>query len=98
MRKLAFILFFVIGCLSYNKQKIINEKEIIIDHWEVMYQAICKTESEFDHLAYNKTTGAAGILQLKPIYVKEVNRILGKNVYTNKDRYDKDKCKEMFEI
>lgn len=59
MRKLAFILFFVIGCLSYNKQKIINEKEIIIDHWEVMYNAICKTESEFDHLAYNKTTGAS---------------------------------------
>lgn len=99
MRKLIFILFFVIGCWSYKHQFYsLKPENSIIDHWEVMYQAICKTESEFDHLAYNKKTGAAGIIQITKIFVDDVNRILGINKYKYNDRYNKDKCREMFNI
>lgn len=62
-----------------------------------MYEAICIIESENDSLAYNSSSNAAGIIQLRPIYVKDVNRIQGTK-YTLKDRYNPSKCREMFEI
>lgn len=65
--------------------------------WEIMYKAICAVESENDSMAYNRHSGAAGIIQLLPIYVKDVNRIQGTK-YTLRDRYNPTKCKEMFEI
>lgn len=99
MRKLIFVLFFIIGCWSYkHQQSLIKSEDVIIDHWEIMYQAICKTESEFNSLAYNKKTGAAGIIQITKIFVDDVNRILGTNKYKYKDRYNNDKCREMFDI
>lgn len=66
-------------------------------NWEVMYKAICAVESEFDSMAYNHSSGAAGIIQILPIYVKDVNKIHGTK-YTLKDRYDPVKCREMFEL
>lgn len=41
---------------------------------------------------------AVGILQEWPIMVKDVNRILGKDVYTLEDRLDDNKAVEMFWI
>lgn len=69
-----------------------------VDRWELMYKALCTIESELHGKAYNHSTQAAGIIQIRPIYVKEVNRILGWDKYTLKDRFNPQKSKEMFEI
>ncbi len=47
---------------------------------------------------YNKKTGeymAIGCLQIHRIYLDDVNRILGKRVYTEQDRFNREKSKEM---
>ena len=39
-----------------------------------------------------------GVLQIRPIMVKEINRILKEEVYTLEDRFSREKSIEMFEI
>lgn len=39
-----------------------------------------------------------GYLQMSEIIVREANRLVGKDIYTYDDRYDWDKCVEMFSI
>lgn len=62
-----------------------------------LISAIEYVESRGDIKAYNKKEHAAGCLQIRPIMLKEVNRVSGKN-YTLQDRYDRDKSYEMFYI
>jgi len=38
------------------------------------------------------------VLQIRPIMVREVNRLLGENKYTLKDRWNKAKSIEMFNV
>lgn len=80
--------------IQYHKYAIVK---VVKSNWDIMYEAICAVESENDSLAYNSSSNAAGIIQLRPIYVKDVNRIQGTK-YTLKDRYNPKKCREMFEI
>ena len=60
--------------------------------------AIASVESEQDPNAYNQSEDAVGYLQIRPIYVRDVNRILGEDRYSLDDRWDKDKSVEMFII
>jgi len=60
--------------------------------------AIIQVESGGDTLAYNSKENAAGCLQIRPIMVREVNRLLGENKYTLKDRWSKAKSIEMFNV
>ena len=55
-------------------------------------------ESNFDTMAYNSKENAAGVLQIRPIMVREVNRLLGEDKYTLKDRWNKAKSIEMFNV
>ena len=70
--------------------------------WSKVIDAIIKVESKGDHKAFNPKGNCAGILQITPILVKECNQILRKNNsnkhYTNNDRYNAEKSKEMFII
>lgn len=59
-------------------------------------KAIIEVESHGNPNAINSSSGASGIMQLMPIYVKEVNRILGEDVYTLEDRFNPVKTLEMF--
>lgn len=59
-------------------------------------KAIIEVESRGDANAVNSSSGATGIMQLMPVYVKEVNRILGEEIYTLEDRFDPVKTLEMF--
>lgn len=93
---LIIIIFIIVSIIEVQVNKICTFKVIRLD-WDIMYKAICYVESEFDSLAYNSSSNAAGIIQLRPIYVKDVNRIQGTK-YTLKDRYNPKKCREMFEI
>ncbi len=68
-----------------------------VNEWDILIQAIIQVESEGDPFAVGKTNDV-GILQITPIYVKEVNRILKRNAYTLKDRMYEQKSLEMFEV
>jgi soluble lytic murein transglycosylase-like protein len=77
--------------ISYN---LLYEDELLV--------AIAKVESKLDSTAYLKSENAVGILQIRPIMVKDVNRILKlKNInitYTLNDRWNINKSVEMFNI
>ena len=71
------------------------EQPIAID---TLLMAVMAVESNFDSMAYNSKENAAGVLQIRPIMVREVNRLLGKDKYTLKDRWSKTKSIEMFNV
>ena len=71
------------------------EQPIAID---TLLMAVMAVESNFDSMAYNAKENAAGVLQIRPIMVREVNRLLGEDKYTLKDRWNKAKSIEMFNV
>jgi predicted CoA-binding protein len=68
-----------------------------LSEWNTLQLAIAMTESEFNPNAVGKTMDY-GIYQITPIYVKEVNRLLGNQVYTHNQAFDIEKSVEMFNI
>ena len=78
--------------LTY-KQPIIEQIPI-----DTLLNAVMAVESNFDTMAYNSKENAAGVLQIRPIMVREVNRLLGEDKYTLKDRWNKAKSIEMFNV
>ena len=71
------------------------EQPIQID---TLLNAVMAVESNFDTMAYNSKENAVGVLQIRPIMVHEVNRLLGEDKYTLKDRWSKAKSIEMFNV
>tara|TARA_R110002167_G_scaffold107453_2_gene274882 strand:- start:2921 stop:3391 length:471 start_codon:yes stop_codon:yes gene_type:complete len=63
-------------------------------------EAIIQVESVGNDSAYNKSEDAVGCLQIRPIMVREVNRLLKKRKdpkrYTLLNRWDRQKSIEMF--
>jgi hypothetical protein len=55
-------------------------------------------ESHFNDKALNMPENAAGIFQIRKIMLSEVNRILGKKVYSDSCRFNARKSIEMFLI
>lgn len=74
---------------------IIPTKPVISD-WDIFVKALIEVESSNNQYAVGKSNDV-GILQITPIYVKEVNRISGKS-FTLEDRLSIDKSMEMFNI
>lgn len=72
--------------------------EIIAAKDTSLIDAIMYVESRGDSMAYNKREDAVGVLQIRPIMLREVNRLLGYDKYNLKDRWSKAKSIEMFEI
>lgn len=68
-----------------NRQPGIIEKYVPkpLSGWDALTLALIKTESNFDSTAINGD--AWGLLQIRPCYVKEVNRILGVERFTHED-------------
>jgi len=69
---------------------------------EFLVDAMIHVESRGDSTAIGDGGRAVGVLQIHPIMVREVNRILEKNGsdvrYTYDDRYSVKKSKEMFYV
>jgi len=63
-----------------------------------LIDAIIHVESRGDSMAYNAGEDAVGVLQIRPIMMREVNRLLGYNKYTLDDRWSKSKSIEMFNV
>lgn len=85
---------------TYSRPEIIinnHQEESALTDWEVMKLAIMKTESGFDELAIGRA-GDWGLFQITPIYVEEVNRILGRERYGHEDAFNPEKSVAMFDI
>lgn len=65
---------------------------------EAVIVALIMVESSGKALAYNSSTDAVGILQIRRIMVDDVNRILDRNIYTYDDRWDPEKSRAMCRI
>jgi len=63
-----------------------------------LIDAIIYVESRGDVNAYNAKENAVGCLQIRPIMLREVNRLLGYNKYKLTDRWNKEKSIEMFNV
>ena len=90
---LSLLAFISTQSMWYDKQPI--KQPIQID---TLLNAVMAVESNFDSMAYNEKENAAGVLQIRPIMVREVNRLLGQDKYTLKDRWSKAKSIEMFNV
>ena len=71
-------------------------------NWECLIDAVIEVESGGDDSAYNKRERAVGCLQIRPIMVREANRILKSygvdRRYTLDDRYSRAKSIEIFSM
>lgn len=74
-----------------------EEEEYELSEWEMLQLAIAMTESNFNPKAVG-THKDYGIFQITPIYVAEVNKILGEKAYTHDQAFDITKSVEMFNI
>jgi len=63
-----------------------------------LLRAIATVESNNDPNAFNAKEDAAGLYQIRPIYLADVNRLLGYPRYKLADRYDPVLAKEMVVI
>ncbi len=83
---------------DYSKPIPIKKKT----NWEHFIDAVIDVESGGDDSAYNKRERAVGCLQIRPIMVREVNRILKSygvdRRYTLDDRYSRAKSIEIFSM
>ena len=68
------------------------------EHFERLLQARICVESGGDPRAYNKAEHAAGLIQIRPILIRDVNRILHAPVFGLNDRYDPAACREIHRI
>ncbi len=67
-----------------------------ISKWEILIESLIQVESRGNN--YISSGNSLGCLQITPIYVREVNNILGYNKYSLDDRKSKSKSIEMFNI
>ncbi len=73
------------------------QRDNALTDYEVLLLAIAKTESDFDPLARGKADDL-GVFQITPVFVREVNRILGDTVYLHEDALDMKKSLEMVTV
>ena len=92
-----YIIFSEIQSIKIEIQSIKIEKQFVpLTDFELIELAIIWQESKGNPNPKHSDGKSEGILQMTPIYVKEANRILGKNKYTLHDRRNPLKSHEMF--
>ncbi|MFA5542141.1 MAG: lytic transglycosylase domain-containing protein [Bacilli bacterium] len=94
---IIYIFFSEIQSIKTEIQSIKTEKQFVpLTDFELIELAIIWQESKANPNPKYSDGKSEGILQITPIYVKEANRILGKNKYTLYDRRNPLKSHEMF--
>lgn len=93
--------------LEYQNERLaaITTGTVQTDTLGLLAEAFAMVESTQNPKAYNKSSGAAGYLQFKPIMVDEANRLrnrekhtVGVRYYNHDDRWDREKSIEMFKV
>lgn len=96
-----FLMLMYLSSFKISSPEVIREDvsalSVMKDDWSILIEALIQVESEGDRFAVGKANDV-GVLQITPIYLKEVNRILQKDVYTLSERTDINKSIQMFEI
>jgi hypothetical protein len=75
------------ACVSFKKKSL--KRPSLVD-------AIIYVESRGDSTAYNSRENAVGCMQIRPIAVRECNRLVGFDSFTLKDRWSVRKSIDMF--
>ena len=75
---------FIIGAKAFKADSPKVESMPDLSEWETTQLALILTESQMDSLAVGKDNDL-GILQITPIFVDEVNRLVGKDIFTHQD-------------
>jgi len=102
-RLIILVALFIVSSCNVNCYEEVTRKETKKEikqkpsEWDIFIQALIQVESEGKEDAVG-TKNDVGILQITPIYVRDVNRILGEERYTLSCRTDKRKSLEMFKI
>lgn len=68
-----------------------------LDERGLLILSMMYVESRFDPLAEGRDSDT-GILQITPVYVREANRILGREEFTLDDARDIERSLEMFDV
>lgn len=98
---------YTICWIHYYREPKNQEVKIIIysipeekTDWDYFIEALIWKESRGNDTIIGRYDNAnsVGCLQITPIYVAEVNRILGEDIYTLDDRLSREKSIEMFNI
>lgn len=108
MRKFIFLLVLFGSILSPVRNEPTHFKPVILQaeetiHTDLLHRqkgllSIMEEESRFQPNAINKSENAVGLLQIRPIMIKEVNSLLGEERFTDADRKDLYKSVEIFVI
>ena len=93
---------FIIGAKAYKADSKADSKadpapDQHLSEWETTQLALILTESQMDSLAVGKANDL-GILQITPIFVDEVNRLVGKDQFTHQDALSPEKSLQMLAI
>lgn len=72
-------------------------QDTIKEDWDTFISALIWVESEGDKNAVGSKNDV-GVIQITPIYLRDVNRIIGYNKYKLSDRNDSLKSIEMFNV
>ena len=63
-----------------------------------LLDAIAQVESSGNSRVFNVLENAAGLYQIRPIYLADVNRLIGYRKYTLLDRFDPVKARQIVTI
>lgn len=89
---------FIIGAKATKADSpTISAPDQHLSEWETTQLALILTESQMDSLAVGKANDL-GILQITPIFVDEVNRLVGKDMFTHQDALSPEKSLQMLAI
>ena len=88
---------FIIGAKAFKADSPKAEPMPELSEWETTQLALILTESQMDSLAVGKSNDL-GILQITPIFVDEVNRLVGKEQFSHQDALSPEKSLQMLAI
>ena len=88
---------FIIGAKAFKADSPKECPAPDLSEWETTQLALILTESQMDSLAVGKANDL-GILQITPIFVDEVNRLVGKDIFTHQDALSPEKSLQMLAI
>jgi hypothetical protein len=102
MKKILSLVLLLIYIPAFAPSTNIDYKEVVIKeirltaHKLNVINSIIAIESNGNELAFNELEDAAGIMQIRPIMVDEINRLLGFKKYNINDRWNAEMSKSLF--